>query len=48
MTRTGASTAPRADGDAWDKTSPELQYIHDTLLTALPSIEDPRLSGVRR
>jgi PhnB protein len=36
------------DGDAWDKTSPELQYIHDTLLTALPSIEDPRLSGVRR
>jgi uncharacterized glyoxalase superfamily protein PhnB len=32
-------------GDAWDKASPELQYIHDTLLTALPSLEDPRLAG---
>ena len=37
-----------AEGDVWDEASPELQYIHDTLLTALPSIEDPRLSGVRR
>jgi PhnB protein len=37
-----------ADRDAWDQASPELQYIHDTLLTALPSIEDPRLAGSRR
>ena len=37
-----------AGGDAWDQASPELQYIHDTLLTAMPTIEDPRLSGVRR
>ena len=36
------------DGDAWDQASPELQYIHDTLLTALPTLHDPRLSGVRR
>jgi PhnB protein len=36
-----------ADGEAWDQTSPELQYIHDTLLTALPSLEDPRLAGAR-
>ena len=38
-----------ADGAAaWDEASPELQYIHDTLLTALPSIEDPRLAGSGR
>ncbi len=37
-----------ADGDAWDQASPEMQYIHDTLVTALPGLEDPRLSGVRR
>jgi hypothetical protein len=37
-----------ADGEAWDQTSPELQYIHDTLLTALPTIADPRLAGSRR
>jgi PhnB protein len=39
---------PESEGDAWDQSSPELQYIHDTLMTAMPSIEDPRLSGVRR
>jgi PhnB protein len=43
-----SAEASEADSDDWDHTSPELQYIHDTLLTALPSIEDPRLAGVRR
>jgi uncharacterized glyoxalase superfamily protein PhnB len=40
--------ANEADGDAWDEASPGLKYIHDTLLTALPSIRDPRLAGSRR
>ena len=31
-----------ADADAWDEASPELRYIHDTLLVALTGIEDPR------
>jgi uncharacterized glyoxalase superfamily protein PhnB len=31
-----------AAGDEWDEASPELRYIHDTLLVALTSIKDPR------
>lgn len=27
----------------WEQTSPELTYIHDTLLTAIQALEDPRL-----
>jgi uncharacterized glyoxalase superfamily protein PhnB len=37
-----------AESEAWDQASKELQYIHDTLLAALPSLEDPRLTGARR
>jgi PhnB protein len=43
-----SAESSEADGEAWDQTSPELQYIHDTLLTALPGLEDPRLAGARR
>lgn len=28
--------------DEWDQASPELTYIHDTLLTAMGKLEDPR------
>ena len=41
-------TTDEAAGDAWDQASSELRYIHDTLLTAMPSLEDPRLAGARR
>lgn len=37
-----------AGGEGWNEASPELRYIHDTLLTALPSLEDPRLTGAKR
>jgi PhnB protein len=32
-----------ADGaEEWDQDSPELTYIHDTLLAAMPELRDPR------
>jgi uncharacterized glyoxalase superfamily protein PhnB len=37
-----------SDGDRWDETSPELEYIHDTLLTGMAGVEDPRLPGSGR
>jgi uncharacterized glyoxalase superfamily protein PhnB len=34
--------AADADGDAWAEESPELRYIHDTLLVAFAGVADPR------
>lgn len=39
---------PEAAGDAWDQASPELMDIHDTLLVALSSLQDPRLRDAAR
>jgi PhnB protein len=37
---TGDAAATGAE--AWEQASPELTYIHDTLLTAMPQLQDPR------
>lgn len=37
-----------ADDGAWDGESPELRYIHDTLLVAMAGLADPRSARVRR
>lgn len=34
-----------AGDEAWDYASPELTYIHDTILAAMQRIRDPRLGG---
>jgi PhnB protein len=34
--------AAGAGGEEWEQTSPDLTYIHDTLLTALQQLQDPR------
>jgi hypothetical protein len=28
--------------EEWEQTSPELTYIHDTLMTAMQQLQDPR------
>ena len=34
---------PSATGDdQWEQTSPELTYIHDTLMSAMQDLRDPR------
>jgi PhnB protein len=44
--RTGdAATTGAAE---WEQTSPELTYIHDTLLTAMRQLQDPRDEAPRR
>jgi len=34
--------ADAAGAEEWEQTSPELTYIHDTLLTAMQQLQDPR------
>jgi PhnB protein len=34
--------AAGAGAEEWDQASPELTYIHDTLMTAMPQLQDPR------
>jgi PhnB protein len=36
-----ASDGSESSSDDWDKTSPGLTYIHDTLLTAMQTLHDP-------
>lgn len=31
-----------AGAEEWEQTSPELTDVHDTLLTAMPQLRDPR------
>jgi hypothetical protein len=37
-----AGGAAGAGGEEWEQTSPELTHIHDTLLTAMQQLQDPR------
>jgi PhnB protein len=31
-----------AGGKGWERSSPELAYLHDTLLQVMPQLQDPR------
>jgi PhnB protein len=37
-----AGDAAATGAEEWEQTSPELTYIHDTLMTAMPQLQDPR------
>ena len=38
----GSEWATEGDDQGWDEISPELAYIHDTLLQAITTLRDPR------
>ena len=40
--QTWAGDAAAGGSEEWDQASPELTYIHDTLLTAMQQLQDPR------
>jgi len=41
----GTGDASAADAEEWDQASPDLTYIHDTLLTAMQELHDPRTAA---
>jgi PhnB protein len=42
QTWTGDGDAAATGAEAWEQTSPDLTYIHDTLLAAMRQLQDPR------